>query len=163
MGIWLLIHWQAPCASIYLDNPPLSGLLTWIIRPVQAGSIEWFLEDQAFSPSYDLAPPPPPFPVSKLDRQHTGILRNKDIFLTGVGRGRGGAMAFEGEKAWSSITHSILSVQKLWLFICSYLMLYICIVEAQFKYILFSSYVFNCGASETLNLCFLHGENPPVL
>ncbi len=25
-------------------------------------SIEWFREDQAFSPSYDLAPPPPPLP-----------------------------------------------------------------------------------------------------
>jgi hypothetical protein len=27
-------------------------------------SIEWFIEDQAFSPTYDLAPPPPPPPRS---------------------------------------------------------------------------------------------------
>ncbi len=39
-----------------------------------AESIECIIEDQAFSPSYDLAPPTPPSPspVSKLDRQHTG-------------------------------------------------------------------------------------------
>ncbi len=30
-------------------------------------SIEWYIEDQAFSPSYDLAPPPPP----PLSRRHT--------------------------------------------------------------------------------------------
>jgi hypothetical protein len=32
--------------------------------------------------------------------------------------------------------------------------------EAQFKF--FSSYVFYCGASKTLNLCIVRGENPPV-
>ncbi len=37
-------------------------------------NIEWFIEDQAFSPSYDLPslPPPPPRLVGKLDRRHTG-------------------------------------------------------------------------------------------
>jgi hypothetical protein len=42
-------------------------------------SIEWFIEDQAFSP-YDLAPPPPS-PVSKLDRRHTCIKTEKGIKL----------------------------------------------------------------------------------
>jgi hypothetical protein len=37
-------------------------------------SIEWFIEDQAFSRSYDLAPPIPPSPVSKLDWWHTESL-----------------------------------------------------------------------------------------
>ncbi len=44
-------------------------------------SIEWFstVENQAFSPSYDLAPrpPPPASAVSNLDRRHTGRLRNR--------------------------------------------------------------------------------------
>jgi hypothetical protein len=51
------------------------------------------LEEQAFSPSNDLAPPPPPnpSPVSKLDRRQTGRLRKRDNFMTGewgMGRGR---------------------------------------------------------------------------
>jgi hypothetical protein len=64
-----------------------------------------FIEDQAFSPSYDLAPPllrPPPQLVS---------LR-APVELTdgrGVGVG-GGAKSYVSEKAWSSINHSILSV-----------------------------------------------------
>ncbi len=44
-------------------------------------SIEWFIEDQAFSPSYDLAPPPPrplpPSSFSNLDRRHTGGLERE--------------------------------------------------------------------------------------
>jgi hypothetical protein len=40
-----------------------------------------------FSPSYDLTPPPP-YPVSKLGRRHTGRLRKRNIFLTGEGGGR---------------------------------------------------------------------------
>ncbi len=37
--------------------------------------IGWFIEDQAFSQSYDLALPPP---VSKLDWLHTGRLRKRE-------------------------------------------------------------------------------------
>ncbi len=49
--------------------------------------IKLFIEAQAFWRSYDSAPrpPPPPFPGSKLDRRHTGILRQRDNFLTGRG------------------------------------------------------------------------------
>jgi len=54
-------------------------------------SIEWIMEDQAFSPSYDVAPrpPPPPSPVSNIDRRHTGRLRKREK-RGGVGV-RGGA------------------------------------------------------------------------
>jgi hypothetical protein len=44
--------------------------------------IEGFIEDQAFSRSYDLAPLPPP-PVSKLDLLHTERSRKRDNLLTG--------------------------------------------------------------------------------
>ncbi len=54
-------------------------------------SVEWwFVEDQAFSRSYDLTPytPCPPL-VSKLDRRYTGRLRKSDNLMTGGGRGKG--------------------------------------------------------------------------
>jgi hypothetical protein len=66
------------------------------INHSQAESIEQFIEDQAFSLSYDLAPPKPhshPFPHSKLDRRKTGRLGKIDNFLTGDG--------WEGEGAKS--------------------------------------------------------------
>ncbi len=46
----------------------------------------WFIEDQAFLPSYDLAPLSPPYFVSKLDRRHSLRMRNRDSLLTGDGR-----------------------------------------------------------------------------
>jgi hypothetical protein len=48
-----------------------------------------------------LQPPHPPSLVSKLDRRHTGIFRKRDNMLTGE--------AYDREKAWSHINHSILS------------------------------------------------------
>jgi hypothetical protein len=49
-------------------------------------------------------------PVRKLERRHTGRLRKRDNVLKGEGEeGRGGAKSYDGEKAWSSIIHSILS------------------------------------------------------
>jgi hypothetical protein len=55
-----------------------------------------------------LAPPPPLLlsTISKLDRQQTGRLIKRDNLLT---EGGGGAKSYEGEKAWSSINHSVLS------------------------------------------------------
>ncbi len=54
-------------------SPPLSQLhvdsMAWVPQePPKAESIQLFIEDQAVSPSHDLAPPPypPPTPVSKL-------------------------------------------------------------------------------------------------
>ncbi len=58
------------------------------------------IEDQAFSRSYDLAPPPPPppSPVTMLDRQHTGRPRKRDNLLAGEGEigDGGGAKTYDG-------------------------------------------------------------------
>jgi hypothetical protein len=68
-------------------------------------SIQCNIEDEAISPSYDLATfPPPPIhsPVSKLDRRHTGRLRMKHSLLTGGGGGEvEGASSYDGEKPCS--------------------------------------------------------------
>ncbi len=75
-------------------------------------SIEWFKEDQALSPSYDWAPSP--------------LLSSRQVFLSqsscvspvepsdgrGGGGDVGGAKSYDGEKAWSSINHSVLSVKN---------------------------------------------------
>jgi hypothetical protein len=56
-----------------------------------------------------LAHPIPPFSlISKLHRRHRG--RDKERQLADRrGGGRGGAKAYDSEKAWFSINHSILS------------------------------------------------------
>ncbi len=73
-------------------------------------SIKWFIKDQAFSLSYDLAPPPSPRPlpsVSSTSYTHAGRLRKRDNLLTREG-GRG--MGEEpNHLTRSSINHSILS------------------------------------------------------
>jgi hypothetical protein len=59
-------------------------------------SVKSFIEDHAFSRSYDLAlrpSTPPPSPVSKLDWRHTGRLRKRDnTLLPGEGEGAGKEM-----------------------------------------------------------------------
>jgi hypothetical protein len=76
-------------------------------------SREWYIEDQAFSLSYDLTPPP-------LSRQQVVSLSQSPCvsrveLLTWIGEldgdGGGGAKSYVGEKAWSSINHSILSAR----------------------------------------------------
>ncbi len=63
----------------------------WILCAITAEIIEWFIDDQAFSLLYGLAPAPPlPSPGSMLDRQHTVRLRKRDNWWqTGEGGGRG--------------------------------------------------------------------------
>ncbi len=50
-------------------------------------------------------------PVSKLDGQHTETLRKRNNLLTGEGGNGFGEepKSYDGEKAWSSVNHSILS------------------------------------------------------
>jgi len=121
--------WTAPfCFPFYLRNCiGRSKLRCWVsfkntifFLPVSnlcftSICIERFIDGQAFSRSYDLAPPspqPPPTaptlsPVSKLRRRHTGRLRKRDNLPTGGG---GGAKSYYSKKAWPSINHSLLSV-----------------------------------------------------
>ncbi len=70
---------QAVMARTLLRNESTNQLGN---RVVPWESIEWFIEGQAFSPSYDLAPPPPssPFPLSVCHRLS---------LLAGDGWGRG--------------------------------------------------------------------------
>ncbi len=74
-------------------------------------SIEWFIEDYAFSPSYDSATPPshPLLPSESC--------LSFSVFLCVAGRaywrkkgvgGGEGAKSCNGEKAWSSINHLFL-------------------------------------------------------
>ncbi len=124
---------SAPCdpsstGSVHLDPDP--GRQNWpkknlknvmldadaLLEGLEEESIEWFIENQPFSPSYDLAPSLLLllFPVSKPDRRHTGRLRYRDNLLTGEGEwGRGGAKSYDSKKAWSSINPSILSGWRL--------------------------------------------------
>jgi hypothetical protein len=62
-------------------------------------SIEGFIADQAFSQSYDLAPPTPSL-VRNLDRRQTGRLGKRKLADR-----RGGAKSYDSEKAWSSINY----------------------------------------------------------
>ncbi len=58
-------------------------------RNYRTNSIERFIEDQAFLPSYDLAPPKPSPPlssVSKLNRLHTGRPKREEISYGRWGR-----------------------------------------------------------------------------
>ncbi len=84
------------------------------LQQVDPESILWFIEDQAFSPSYDLALPPPllssPFPSISLsgDTQEDWERETTWWQEREVEGGGGGAKSYEGEKAWCSINHSIL-------------------------------------------------------
>jgi hypothetical protein len=77
-------------------------------------SIEWFTEDQAFSPSYDLRivafPTPSPSPVSKPHRPTTHTKTEKERKLAAGREVGAGAKSYCGEKSWSSIKNSMLSV-----------------------------------------------------
>jgi len=78
---------------------------------VLADNIDSFIEDQAFLPSYEMAPPPTFSPtVSKLSLFLSLPVCRCSSLLTGEeGRGGRGAKSYVDEKALSSINHSILS------------------------------------------------------
>jgi hypothetical protein len=74
-------------------------------------SIGWFREDQAFSPSYNLAHTPPPLPlVSSTSDTQWKTEKEKQLAEGSGGREWGRCQTiYYGEKAWSSIKHSTLS------------------------------------------------------
>jgi hypothetical protein len=58
---------------------------------------QWITEDQAFFPSYDLAPPSRQYCIAR--REHTERPRKRDNLLMGEGVGEGeGAKSYDGEK-----------------------------------------------------------------
>ncbi len=83
------------------DKNRISLVFVLVYQSVQMPeSIEWFIEDQAFSLSFDFAPP------NLLSQTSCGF----PVGLTDKGGGGGGgAKSYDGQKAWSSINHSILS------------------------------------------------------
>ncbi len=80
-------------------------------------SIAWFIEAQAFLRSYDSASRPPRCPPSR--EQVVSLSQSSCVppveFTEGPSRVRGrerggwGAKSYDGEKAWPSINHSLLS------------------------------------------------------
>ncbi len=70
-------------------------------------SIEWFVKDEAFSPSYDSALSTPPLPPSTGDTQK-GWEREKTEGRR-EGWGVRGDKSYDRVKDWPSINHSILS------------------------------------------------------
>ncbi len=71
-------------------------------------SIKWFIEDQACSPSYDLAPLPPPFPLLRqqvLSLSQSSCVSAVELTDGSVGWGVG-AKSSKGDKAWSCIKES---------------------------------------------------------
>ncbi len=71
-----------------------------------------FTKHQDFSPSYDLAPPPPPrrFPsASCLSFSDFLCVASRAYWREISGEGGRGAKSYDDEKAWSSVNRSILS------------------------------------------------------
>jgi hypothetical protein len=75
-------------------------------------NIEWLIEGQSFSQSFDLVPRHPlPSPVNNLDRRLTERLRKRDNLLTGEGaKGVGEEPSHTtARRLGSSVNNSILS------------------------------------------------------
>ncbi len=80
----------------------------------QPESTEWFIEDQAFSPSYDFVPPLPSSslipPANCLSFSVLLCHRSLPAYWRyWWERGEVGAKSYDSEKAWSSVNHFILS------------------------------------------------------
>ncbi len=105
---------------------PLSYLssITTCLCPPTPETIEWFIEDQVFSRSYDSAPRPPfpPLPsascLSFSDFCVSPVELTDEIGGERAGWGLGGKItkSYNREKAWPSIHHSLLSAlhQRKW-------------------------------------------------
>jgi hypothetical protein len=107
------------CTAKYLQ-PLLLSVWTY-----NTGSREywWCTEDQAFSPSFAMAPPPPrppPSLVSKLDRRHTRSLTKRQLAdVIGGGGGRGAKSQII--RRWESLVlYKSLSTFWLRVFNCSW-------------------------------------------
>ncbi len=70
-------------------------------------SMEWFIEDQVLSLSFDLASPPPSSPLSKLSLFLSLPMHRRSSFLEGRGgrRGGGGTQSKELTRAPELVQH----------------------------------------------------------
>jgi hypothetical protein len=77
-------------------------------------NIEWFVEDKAFSPSYELYPPHPlPYPVSTLSLFLSLPVRRRSSLLTGGGGGAGGrSQIIRRRESLVLYNHLVLSVSS---------------------------------------------------
>ncbi len=98
-ALGLLFTWTCGTCMLFIQNPSYSitpsaylteskRLMGQILLVLP--SIEGFIEDRAFSRSYDLAPrpPPPSSPVSKIDRRHRKTEKERQL-AAGPGEGVG--------------------------------------------------------------------------
>jgi len=103
--IYLFLTWSTGFESV---RQPLN-LGFW--RPQFSESVEWFIEEQAFSPRMIwLLPPPSHFPPSspvRVSLSQSSCVSRRSSLLTGErGGGWGGwAKLYDGEKTWSFINH----------------------------------------------------------
>ncbi len=101
----LIIEGQAssPCFGSFPLHPPPPPPF-----PSVSSTDDWFIEDQAFSPSYCLTPPSrPPYLSRQQDVWDVSLSQSSCVspgssLLKGEGRG---ANSYNGEKVWHSIIH----------------------------------------------------------
>ncbi len=107
---WIWCNIRSKEKNAVLTQGMISIRKSWAVR----ASIKWFIEDQAFSLSYDLAPHPPPAtsPGSKLSLFLSLPMCRRSSLLTGRGRGRGRSQIIPRREAWSPIDHALLSGQS---------------------------------------------------
>ncbi len=104
---WIWWNIRSKEKNAVLIQRMISIRKSWAVK----ASIKWFIEDQAFSLSYDLAPHPPPAPSpgSKLSLFLSLPVCRRSSLLTGGGRGRGRSQIIPRRGAWSPIDYSLLS------------------------------------------------------
>ncbi len=115
------------CLSSFVSNKRIRGFVIHIVSDLfgdlfrshtegslqSSESIEWLIECQAFSRSYDLAPRPPPpslLPISSTATTQEDWETDTGCWWERGKEGGRGAESFDRKKAWSFINHSIFSV-----------------------------------------------------
>ncbi len=130
------------CCPVYTLYSTLPPRKYWMLyRGPGCLSVVWF----------GSSPPPPPSPVSNLSLLHCLPVCRRSTLPTGEGGGGGGgAKSYDGETAWSSIYHSILSRS-----LCTVQCIYWKTMDI-FNYTMLQLYRVNF--SDTFSLLF---RNPP--
>jgi hypothetical protein len=91
-------------------------------KRARAESVEWFIEEQTFSPSYDMTRPPLSL------QQVVSLSQSCCVSLVELTYGKraggvgGGAKSYDGENSWSFINHSIHSGSSISMYCTVYYM-----------------------------------------